>query len=155
MFSLFPSLRKIFTLNLGLFLGLLISNPTALGQAAVTVSPEVKYIPLREGTPSLRWDSTYSRANCPDDAKMIEGSTDTRGTVQIPNIDLAHTDFTCVIKFSQPFPHPPICAVTGIGFATPVNMTFKVHSVTEEFVEVKGQVNSGSGATLAFNYICM
>ena len=148
------ALRKIFPLTLGLVLAVLIFNPTAMAQSTVTVST-AKYIPLHEGTPALRWDSVYSRANCPDDTKIIEGSTDTRGTVQVPNFDLVHTEFSCVIKFSQPYDHPPICAVTGIGLATPVNMTFKIHSVNEELIEVKGKVNSGSGGTLAFNYICM
>lgn len=118
-------------------------------------SQDAKFIPMREGTPSLRWDSDYSKIYCPNDATLVAGSTDTRGTVMIPNMDLAHTDFSCVIKFSQPYPSTPICAVTGIGLATPMNMTFKIHSVTTDSVEVKGKVNSGSGGTLAFNYICM
>ena len=115
----------------------------------------VKYLTMREGKPSLRWDSIYSRANCPDDATIYEGSNDTRGSVLIPNFDLAHQDFACVIKFSEPYPKLPICVITSTGFATPPQMTFKIHSVTKEFVEVKGQVNGGSGGTLAFNYICL
>lgn len=121
----------------------------------VAISLNVKYFPMREGKPSLSWESPYSRANCPDDAEIQEGSNDTRGSVMIPNIDLAHTNFACVIKFSEAYSNPPTCVITGIGFATPVEMTFKIHSVDKTFVEVKGQTNGGSGATLAFNYICL
>jgi hypothetical protein len=122
---------------------------------AVAPASDVKYLVMREGKPSLAWDSTYSRAHCPSDATIYEGSNDSRGSVMIPNIDLAHQDFSCVIKFSEPYSRPPVCVITGTGFATPVKMTFKIHSVTAEFVEVKGQTNGGSGATLAFNYFCL
>lgn len=127
--------------------GILVAQNTQGGQSNPGDSQgSAKYIQIREGTPTL------GGQNCPAGSAIAEGSNDTAGRVSISTND---TSFTCVIYFSIPYPAPPVCVITGSGWATPPTMTFKVHSTSEEFVEVSGVTPTPGLAGYVFNYLCI